>query len=507
MTVLTQSLRSISTYGLNILIKLRFILIGLIVIGMGGAFGYLSMRPTMAELILSITVVILLFVLIAVRMLNGVLVWLFFTVFIDSWIEIPMGAGIPDLSFSRFVIGFLGVLILAQASIGKFQFKRITWSEILIIVAVLGIVSAAPYSIAPGPTGVIQWSLTMHFAPLIIYFFTKNLVKDRKDLHQVLGVIALLGFVSGLYTIYEYTTGDVWFLPKGKDVHRLFRGGDEAGIRLIQGLMGGSGPMGRALATTIPVTFYMFLEHKKVDLWRFALGAMLIIQFVGIVIPLSRTPWYALMIALFVMQIFYPQFRKVFIAIVFAGVIIIFGTWDQVSQSQAASRLDSNEESLDGRESRWTAGVNMFKAKPLRGWGFGRYEAISGRFRTDGSRANFDAVENDYLYIAVGSGLVGLMPYILLIAVLLVYSLQLFFKARAPDWSGFIKAETLTVFWAVIICLLLTSYTAKQVQPVIKLMTFAVAGSIVGTHEYLLRETKEKVQTLVAGKATAKPVK
>jgi hypothetical protein len=68
--------------------------------------------------------------------------------------------------------------------------------------------------------------------------------------------------------------------------------------------------------------------------------------------------------------------------------------------------------------------------------------------------------------------------------------LRLFFKARAPDWTGFVKTQTFAVYWAVTIPLVFISYTAIQTQPAVKLMTFAVAGSIIGSQEHLLRHAK-----------------
>jgi O-antigen ligase len=217
---------------------------------------------------------------------------------------------------------------------------------------------------------------------------------------------------------------------------------------------------------------------------------MLVAEFCGLIVAMSRTPWYALLIALFVMQFFYPQFRKVFFAIVLIAIIVLWATWDQASESDVAYRINDKVSTLEGRQARWQAGYNMWRAKPIRGWGFGRYQTESGRFRTDGESRNFGAVENDYLYILVGSGLIGFLPYLVFLLVPLVNSLRLFFRARAPDWSGFIKTETLTVYWAVTLCLTITSYTAMQTQPVLKLMTFAVAGAVVGTHEHWLRGLK-----------------
>ena len=84
--------------------------------------------------------------------------------------------------------------------------------------------------------------------------------------------IALLGFVAGVYTIFEFTTGQIFFTHKDVIERRFFREGEQAHIRLIiVGIMGSPGTMGRALAATIPVTFYLFLERKRSDIGKLGL--------------------------------------------------------------------------------------------------------------------------------------------------------------------------------------------------------------------------------------------
>jgi O-antigen ligase len=466
------------------------VLIGIGITGLGVLFGHLIVSSEAGELLVSIVVVVAVMLIIVNKPLNGVLIWLFFKPFIETWVNIPMGAGIPDLEFSRFVVAFLAIFMLARAAIGKFRFARISLADVCIVATMIGITVSAP--LADDPKGVIQAAISMHFTPLAIYFFAKNLVRNEGDLHQVFLTIALLGFVCGAYSAYEYATGNILFLPKGEEIrtYELFRYGTS--IRVIHGLMGGPGNMGRVLATTIPVTFYLFLERKEIDIRKILLAGMLVVEFYGIFLAMSRTPWIALLIALFVMQLFYPRFQKMFwvIALIAAGVL--WATWDQVDESTTVQqRVTYKTEDYNGRTPRWEAGFNMWKEKPVRGWGFGRYEEESGRFRTDGDGTNFEAIENDYLHILVGSGLIGFLPYLLFLLVPLVNSLCIFYRARAPDWPGFIKTETLTVYWAVILCLLITSYTMRQVNSMLKLLPFAVAGAVVGSHEHLLRRPKK----------------
>jgi O-antigen ligase len=203
----------------------------------------------------------------------------------------------------------------------------------------------------------------------------------------------------------------------------------------------------------------------------------------------NRTSWIALMVGLFLLQLFYPQFRKVYFTMVIVAAIVLAVTWEQVNESAVVNeRINSDHSTLDSREARWQAGYNMWKVKPLRGWGFDAFGEQSGRFRSDGGRANWGSPENDFIYIMVGSGLIGLLPYLVFLIAPLIDSLRLFFvRMRAPDWSGFIKAETIAIYWVTIICFVIGSYTQIQNIAIVKMIPFALAGAIIGTHHHWLR--------------------
>lgn len=489
MALLANSLKLITTQTVEILFKIRMFLIALAVMGAGILIGYLANQShETAQLTLSIVIIIILLPFIIHKPLNGVLLCLFFMPFLESWIEIPLGAGIPDLSFSRFIIAFLGIALLAKAAIGEFRFAPLSLADICIIATTIGLMASAPLSIKP--SSVIQEVISRHFTPLVMYFFAKNLVQNRQDLNRLLLVVALFGFIAAAYAIYEYYTGHILFVGAEKVVENL-RTEYTSSLRLIRGLLGRSGNFGRVLISTIPITFYLFFESKGAQR-KLLLVGMLAVQFYSLFLTYNRSSWYALLISLSLIQFFYPQFRRAFFLIVFVAVVALWATWDQVNSSAVVEeRLNHKTDDYNGRSQLWDAAINMWKAKPVLGWGFGRYEQESGKFRTDGESENLLTTENDYLYIMVGSGLVGILPYILFILFPLINSLFLFFRARAPDWSGFIKPEIITIYWCLILSFVITSYTQVQTQPIVKMIPFVVAGAIVGTHEHRLRCSKE----------------
>jgi O-antigen ligase len=200
------------------------------------------------------------------------------------------------------------------------------------------------------------------------------------------------------------------------------------------------------------------------------------------------------------MQIFDKRFRKLFIAIAVIAAILLGLTWNLVSESNVAARLNDNVSTYEGRQDRWITAWRMALVRPIRGWGFGRFELESWRFRPKGTtQARIHAPENDYLVVLVGSGLLGLLPYLGVLLVPLVQGLLLIlkansFKRRGLPWPGFVRVETLAVACAVTICFLVFSFSSANVIASTKLILLSLTGAIVGSQEHLLRRSNGHVE-------------
>lgn len=473
--------------------RLGIILIACTVFGLGLLFGYLySLSQETAELVISIIVISLVLIFTLKDPLNGLLALFLFMPFIEQYIELPMGDGIPDLSFSRFTIAFLMVFMLAQAAISKLRFATPSLTEFFLVAAIVGIMSAV--FLDSDIAQFIRETLTQYFTPLIMYFFARNLVRDEPGLNKLLWAFAILGLSVATYAIYEYMTGHILFVGKEMMVGALRTTYSEH-LYLIRGLLGRSGNFGRVLISTIPISFYLFFNQKSAGR-KLLLVVMLFVQFYALFITFNRTSWYALMIGLFVLQFFYPQFRKLYIGIVIVVVIILWATWGQVNESVVVEeRINHKTDDFNGRSARWEAAINMWQEKPVRGWGFRAYSRNSGRFREDGFNGNFGTPENNYLNILVATGLIGFVPFMAFLIIPLLNSVRLFFRSTSADWSGFIRSDTVAVYWCVMIGYALGSYTQVQNEPIVTMIPVALAGAVVGTHQHFLRSKK----TLGAG--------
>ncbi len=443
-----------------------------------------------AQGVLSFFALALLFYLIIRRPLNGLLLWIFFMPIVETYVKVDLGRGIPDLSFSRFAILLMLLVMLLLAIQGRFIFRPLGLTDLLIVLVPLSIMLSAPLS--NDPVSVLQKSISDYFTPLAVYFFCKQLIRSERDLNFVLWTMVAFGFMAGSAALFEFFTGQAILIPAQRELTRFYRG--DTDLRLIVSILGSTGAMGRVLSGLLPVALYLALEARE-STTRILLFVILTVMLGGLAVTLSRTPILAGLMAVFILQFAYPRFRQLFLV---AGVVaaLVLGTnWSRIQDSEVAEDRLSDVEDFNGRTPRWEAGLNMWRAEPLRGWGVDGYAEQSGNFRVDGSREDFDAVESEYVYLLVSSGLIGFLPFMSFLLLPALISLRLFRRARAPDWPGFITPRAVVLHWSVLLTLLLAMATANTSSSIVKLMPFVVAGAIVGSHEHWLRR----------GSSTAKP--
>lgn len=470
--------------------RLRRLLFGLLSILFGLLIGYSAMLSRAMLEATSSAFLIGLFALIAIQYpIAALLAWLFLNTFIDSWVEIELGAGIPDLSFGRVAVASMLASLLMRVSTGRIKLVRLNITDLFAVATPVAIALAAPLSTDPIHT--LQAAISFYFVPLAAFLLTKQLVRDQEKFNWLLGVIAFFGAFAGAYAIYEALTGNILFLEKGQQISRMVRG--QTNMRLIVGLVGETGAMGRLLATTLLVTTYIIMESKNVHFKPFwVMGALF--QFGGLLATFSRTPLLTFIFGLFILQFTYPALRRILAALLIVVAVTLGTNWQTIQQTEVAQDRLSGIESANGRTTRWEAGMLMWRDRPLRGWGFGQFESMSGRYRTDGRTANMLAVENDYILLLVSTGLLGFLPYVLFLLTPFVDSIRLFRRRKQletePD--AFIHAGTITLYWAIFACFVLSSFTAVNAQVVSRLIPFALMGGIIGTHQPLLAQAARR---------------
>lgn len=184
---------------------------------------------------------------------------------------------------------------------------------------------------------------------------------------------------------------------------------------------------------------------------------LLVIALVGLYLSFSRAAWLSLAIAIgvFVLAFFRIRFRMVAIVTIMLSLGAYFladdilyrlnkndteSSQNLVEHLQSISNISSDASNVE-RINRWTSAIEMFKKKPLLGWGPGTYQFQyapfqNPRYKTiittnagDGGNAH-----SEYLGLLSETGIPGPLLLILLIACCLSTGLQLYHRKEASPY-------------------------------------------------------------------------
>jgi len=432
--------KQVFRYLLGAMRELNTLWLALGLTALGILLGLSLTSFSLLNLTVSIVGILIYLVIIVANPLNGLLLWIVSNPFGDLYINIPLGDGIPDLSPARFCIAFLCALLLAQTAIRKRNLASFTTTDIVGILFALGLGLSIINDHSKWQE-VVQDIFDGYYVPLLVYFFAKNLVTRRQDVDKVLGAVLFFGVYAGLYAIYENQTENVLFF----EGNAYFTSYVDSELHVLRGLLGRSDHFGALFCMVIPVNLYLYLKARtsvKKGLYAVALG----ILFIGIYLTYKRTAWIAIGVIGFVIQWFYPQFRRLFFVLLLVFLVVLGASWNTVSQSVVVTdRVNSKVSTAEGRTDGWDAAMQLWARRPFFGYGFGNYEIVAGEEGVDDT-----ALESEHLGILFGAGLFGFVPFVAWLALMLQDSIRLF---RRSQQSGAIKLDVdrdlIVIFWGV----------------------------------------------------------
>jgi O-antigen ligase len=204
---------------------------------------------------------------------------------------------------------------------------------------------------------------------------------------------------------------------------------------------------GAVLAMFFPVTIGLIFLKKKSPLVTFLIYSALFILTIGLVLSYTRAAWVSVVVAfgVFVVMMFRIPLKYVFYGTVLFGSLL-FVSWDSIQQElgqnkqESSDKLDEHVSSISNvssdasnleRLNRWHCALEMFRRRPVMGWGPGTYQFVYAPFqqakdRTIISTNNGDGgnAHSEYLGPLAEEGVLGM----LLFASIFIYSIILGFR-------------------------------------------------------------------------------
>jgi O-antigen ligase len=440
----------------------------------------LAMSSPSRQLMISILGLFVHLVSIIANPLYGLLLWVVSSPLGEMYINISLGASIPDISPARFCIVLLIALLLAQTAIRRRDLLRLTAADVsgLLLIFGLGLSIGNEYS---GWQEMAQVIFDRYCTPLLVYFLAKNLITRRRDVDTVLVAVLFFGFYASVYAIYENQTGNILFSDSA-----TFTIYEDSGLHVLRGLLDRSDHFGALFSMAIPVNFYLYLKARtplKRIVCMFTLGTL----FVGMYLTYKRTAWIAILVTFFIIQLFYARFRQLFLLCLLVVLVVLGATWDTVSQSAVVTdRINSRSSTIDDRTSGWNAAIDLWAHRPIFGYGFGNYRAVAQESGVDDT-----ALESEHMAVLFGTGLLGFVPYVAWFVLLLRDSVRLFLYGRKNPARLDVEPELSVFFWGILVAYIINYSTSiANVFPV-AMVFYLLAGTLVGSQTRFLDSARQ----------------
>ncbi|MCB0004042.1 MAG: hypothetical protein KDH86_15970, partial [Anaerolineae bacterium] len=208
-------------------------------------------------------------------------------------LDLRLGAGIPDLSLSRMLAGFLLLLVITQAALGKRKLRPLAWSDLAYALFLFGLLFSVPQTVYGKLEGV-QTILDAYIVPFIALFIARQVVRNQRDLRWLTVVLMASAVAFSLLIIREQLTGEV--LLYSREAARYSRS-----FQKVISLMGNAAPIGVSTAMAIPLGLTMLAQSLQAGspatparrAGQLVLAAALAICALGVYMTYNRASWLA----------------------------------------------------------------------------------------------------------------------------------------------------------------------------------------------------------------------
>jgi O-antigen ligase len=336
-----------------------------------------------------------------------------------------------------------------------------------------------------------------------ILFFGTKVFSKPKNVRAFIWLFCIAMCIAMLYTL---------------TIHASYGFGEEEGHWVMWPFFKDHTIYGSTVAFSVPLVFALYFSKKHTPLVQAALLLMITITMLGLFFSYTRAAWLSVFASLFVLLFIKLRIKFSLLAgiAVIAGFALFF-SWDNIQMElernkyehtteefgeklQSATNVTTDASNLE-RLNRWSCAIEMFKQRPVFGFGPGTYAFEYARFQEPENltiiSTNFGNMGNahsEYLGPLSEMGLLGMLAMLAIVAAIFYKGITLYLK-----WSEEDK-ETRTLILAMILALvtyfvhgILNNYldTDKAAVPI-----WSFCASFIGL-EILLNDRKS---------ASAKPI-
>lgn len=313
----------------------------------------------------------------------------------------------------------------------------------------------------------ILWTVVAYLLWLVVTAITSThpVASFKFILAKLWFIVPLLFFAPRIYEKRENVVRFLWALSIGMIliicytlvVHASYGFGEKEGHWVMSPFFKDHTIYGALVAFIVPLLFGLYFSRKHSPLTQMLLISLIGINLLGLYFSYTRAAWLSIIAALMVLAAIKLKIRFSWIAgvVLLAGLALYF-SWDQIQMEMERNKFEHTTEEFTERLksatnvttdasnlerlNRWSCAIEMFKERPVFGFGPGTYAFEYARFQDPENltiiSTNFGDMGNahsEYLGPLSETGLPGMLLVMAFIAAIFYKGITLYQKWPSED--------------------------------------------------------------------------
>lgn len=413
----------------------------------------------------------------------GCLAWLLAVVcFGRSFLA--MDAGPVTVSLDRLVLVLLVIAYLVHRSLGRTDPKPLMLADYLLFALVAWLtLSTLTHDFGRqffDSTSTPLWNLLAGYGmPLTVYWIIRQARLNERSILYLYGFLVVLGVYLAMTGLFEMT-GQWWL------VFPRYIADPDVGIHFGRA----RGPFGNSVRYGLYLSICVFAAsmvwRRLPPRWQILSVPLGVLYLVAIFFSYTRSVWLGLSAGILLVAILSVPSRMrpgLLISICVVGTLVSVLNWDKLVFLKREESANYAAISVSNRAAHAYVSWQMFRHRPLTGWGYGQYpnEKLAYLYdhRTDLKleRLRKRLSHNTIMTLLVETGVIGLGLFFALLTSWFRQAVSLWRDPTAPLW---VRQHAILVMAA--LCSYFPQLLFHEVtfRPDINALMFALVGTLVG---------------------------
>jgi len=257
--------------------------------------------------------------------------------------------------------------------------------------------------------------------PFIVFFLAKNLLTSQREIRPLLWTLGVVTLYCAVLGFQEHFTEYSFFTATGELSWQ-----QEGLADRIQGPFESPQVLGTVMVGGIVFFFYQMFNARN-SLGRVLAFAILVIHTFVTYWTYRRSVWMGYFATLIFLGLVEKRFRRPLMVLLAVSFAVLALNWHIIAESSVFQDRLANSRTVNDRYVVWLTAWEMAKRFPLLGTGFGwfghyynRFFTFHGNTVTTEFAHGITSAHNSYIRIWVEGGPFLLIPYLLMLAMMVV---------------------------------------------------------------------------------------